>query len=127
MGLPVNPIANRDFYTRANPIIKEFIAAAKKKGYKADDDKKTIILHQPNKQFRVFISRVSSVIQFYYLYCGWSCYEYELKSFHSVEDIWSKIEVDRDRLDRTYKCSVKKTNIRNGDFTDHMMDFSEDI
>jgi hypothetical protein len=127
MGLPVSPIATRDFYTNANPIIKEFIAAAKKQGYKSDDDKKTVVLHQPNKQFRIFISRVSSVIQFYYLYCGWSCYEYDLKNFNSVEEIFARMELDKPNLENTYRSSVYNTNKRNGDFSDNMMVFTKDI
>ena len=127
MSKQAKPLAKQGFFTGANPIIAEFIKAAKAAGYVAEDDVKTIIFHQPNKQFRIFISRKSNVVQFYYLYCGWSCYEYDLKNFNSVEEIFERMELDKPNLENTYRSSVYNTNKRNGDFSDNMMVFTKDI
>lgn len=127
MSKQAKPLVKQGFFTGANPIIAEFAAAAKLQGYKSEDDVKTIIFHQPNKQFRIFISRKSNVVQFYYLYCGWDCKEYNLSDCKSVDHIFQLAEAARGVLSSTYRSSVYNTNKRNGDFSDNMMVFTEDI
>jgi hypothetical protein len=117
----------KDWYKAQPQIIPDFLKAAKAAGYQVDDDHKTVIFNQPNKKFRIFISRKSHVVQFYYLYCGWDCKEYSLSDCKSVDHIFQLADEARATLSSTYRCSVYNTNQRNGDFSDTMRIFEEDI
>jgi len=48
-------------------IVAEIISVYKKLGYKVVDGNESIMICEPNSTFRIFISRVSHILQFYYL------------------------------------------------------------
>ena len=48
-------------------MVADIIKLYKSVGYKVVDGNETILIIEPNSTFRIFISRVSHCVQFYYL------------------------------------------------------------
>jgi hypothetical protein len=78
---------NTGWYTDCPPVVNEFKALVKKAGHKIEDSHQTLICVFPSG-FRVMISRVSQVVQCYYLECGWDHTSTPLKHFKNPQSIW---------------------------------------
>ena len=80
------------FKERQLPVVADIIKAYKKAGYKVVDGIESVLIEEPQSTFRVFISRVSHVLQFYYL--GEWQFTKEF-STHDLESAANVIEEER--------------------------------
>lgn len=55
-----------NFKKRELPVVTEAIKAYKAAGFKVIDGIESIMIEEPGSTFRIFISRISYVLQFYY-------------------------------------------------------------
>ena len=69
------------------PIIPETISVYKKLGYKVVDGVETIMIEEPGTTFRIFISRISHCLQFYYLGEPESVREFSTKYLESAAQV----------------------------------------
>ena len=67
MPNPNSVVIKAHFRERQLPVVADVIKAYKKAGYKVQDGIESVLIVEPNSTFRVFISRISHVLQFYYL------------------------------------------------------------
>jgi hypothetical protein len=67
MPNPNSVVRKAYFRERQLPVVADVIKAYKKAGYKIQDGIESVLIVEPQSTFRVFISRVSHVLQFYYL------------------------------------------------------------
>jgi hypothetical protein len=67
MPNPNSVVRKAHFRERQLPVVADVIKAYKKAGYKVQDGIESVLILEPNSTFRVFISRISHCLQFYYL------------------------------------------------------------
>jgi len=60
-------IRKSHFKERQLPVVADIIKMYKGLGYKVVDGIESVLIEEPNSTFRIFISRVSHVLQLYYL------------------------------------------------------------
>ena len=60
-------IRKAHFKERQLPVVADIIKAYKAAGYKVIDGIESVMIEEPDSTFRIFISRVSHCLQFYYL------------------------------------------------------------
>jgi len=60
-------LKRKRFVEKQMPVVADIIKVYKTAGYKVVDGSETILIIEPDSTFRIFISRVSHVLQFYYL------------------------------------------------------------
>jgi hypothetical protein len=60
-------LKRKEFTENQIPVVADIIRHYKSVGYKVVDANETIIIIEPDSTFRIFISRVSHCLQFYYL------------------------------------------------------------
>jgi len=69
------------------PAVADIVKHYKSIGYKVTDGNETVIISEPGSTFRIFISRVSHVIQMYYLGEPDSTTEFYTKNIDSAAEI----------------------------------------
>ena len=69
------------------PVVADVIKLYKSIGYKVVDGNETILIEEPGCTFRIFISRISHVIQFYYLGEPESTQEFYTRNIESAADL----------------------------------------
>jgi hypothetical protein len=69
------------------PIIPETISVYKKLGYKIADGIETVMIEEPDTTFRIFISRISHCLQFYFLGEPESVREFSTKYLESAAQV----------------------------------------
>ena len=97
------------WYQDCPPIVEDFKLLAKSKGIKVEDNNQTIMYVYPSG-FRVMISRVSQVVQCYYLECGWDHSSHPLSKFSNAESIWDYTVLQSGTLSTDVKEMRKRIN-----------------
>jgi hypothetical protein len=69
------------------PVVSEIISTYKQKKWKVVDGIESVMLHEPDTTFRVFISRISHRLQFYYLGEGMAAKEMSVLHLDSVDKV----------------------------------------
>jgi hypothetical protein len=87
MPNPNSVVRKAHFRERQLPVVADVIKAYKKAGYKVQDGIESVLIVEPNSTFRVFISRISHVLQFYYLGEPQSVQEFSTKDLESAGHI----------------------------------------
>ena len=77
----------KQFTENQMPVVAGIIKHYKSVGYKVVDENETIIIEEPGSTFRIFISRVSHVIQFYYLGEPRDAREFSISNLDSADQI----------------------------------------
>jgi len=95
MGTLNASVRKTHFKERQLPVVAETIKAYKSAGYKIVDGIETVMIIEPDTTFRIFISRSSHSVQFYYL--G----EPEAMQEFSAQDLESAAQVAE--LENKYK------------------------
>jgi hypothetical protein len=86
-------INNRSLAKRKNyrsnqlDIVRELKVLYKELGYKISDGNESLIFAEKDSTFRIFVSRVSHALQFYYLGEGQFTGEYSLKNIESAAEV----------------------------------------
>jgi len=86
-------INNRSLAKRKNyrsnqlDIVRELKVLYKELGYKIVDGNESLIFAEMNSTFRIFVSRISHSLQFYYLGEGQFTAEYSLKDLDSAAQV----------------------------------------
>lgn len=80
-------LKRKEFTENQMPVVADIVRHYKSVGYKVVDSNETIIIIEPYSTFRIFISRVSHVIQFYYLGEPDSAQEFYTKYLESAGHI----------------------------------------
>jgi hypothetical protein len=75
------------FKERQLKVVSDIIRAYKTAGYRVIDGIETIMIEEPDSSFRMFISRISHVLQFYYLGEPDSAEEHYTKNLISAEEV----------------------------------------
>jgi hypothetical protein len=80
-------LKRKRFAEKQMPVVADIIKLYKSVGYKVVDGNETIIIIEPDSTFRIFISRVSHCVQFYYLAEPDSAEEHYAKNLESAEEL----------------------------------------
>lgn len=75
------------FRERQLPVVSETIKLYKAAGYRVIDGIETVMIEEKDSSFRLFISRVSHVLQFYFLGEPDSAEEHYTKNLISAEEV----------------------------------------
>jgi hypothetical protein len=87
MPNPNSVVRKAHFRQRQLPVVADIIKTYKSAGYKVQDGIESVLILEPNSTFRVFISRISHVLQFYYLGEPQSVQEFCTKDLESAGHI----------------------------------------
>jgi hypothetical protein len=87
MPNPNSVIRRVHFRERQLPVVSDIIKVYKAAGYKVVDSIEVVMLEEPNSTFRIFISRVSHSLQFYYLGEGMGAKEFYTKNLESAAQV----------------------------------------
>ena len=87
MAKPGSLLRKTHFRERQLPIVGETIKLYKAAGCRVIDGIETVMIEEPDSSFRLFISRVSHVLQFYYLGEPDSAEEHYVKNLESAEEV----------------------------------------
>jgi len=81
-------LAKRENYkTNQLEIVRELKVLYKELGYRISDGNESLIFAETDSSFRVFVSRISHSLQFYYLGEGQFTAEYSLKDLDSAAQV----------------------------------------
>jgi hypothetical protein len=69
------------------PVVADIIKTYKLAGYKIVDGIESVLIEEPNSTFRIFISRISHCLQFYYLGEGMEAKEFYTKNLDSAAQV----------------------------------------
>ena len=87
MSNPNSLIRKAHFRERQLPVVADIIKTYKSAGWKIQDGIESVLIVEPNSTFRIFISRISHVLQFYYLGEPQSVQEFCTKDLESAGHI----------------------------------------
>lgn len=87
MAAPGSVLRKAQFKERQLPVVAETIKLYKKSGYLIHDGIESVMIEEPGSTFRIFISRISHVLQFYYLGEPQSVQEFSTKDLESAGHI----------------------------------------
>lgn len=77
----------KQFSDNQMPVVAGIIKHYRSVGYKVVDGNETIIIEEPGTTFRIFISRVSHCLQFYYLGEHRDAREFSISNLDSADQI----------------------------------------
>ena len=80
-------LKRKQFTENQIPVVAGIIKHYKSVGYKVVDGNETIIIEEPGSTFRIFISRVSHCLQFYYLGEHRDAREFSISNLDSADQI----------------------------------------
>ena len=80
-------LKRKQFTENQMPVVAGIIKHYKSVGYKVVDGNETIIIEEPGSTFRIFISRVSHCLQFYYLGEPRDAREFSISNLDSADQI----------------------------------------
>ena len=80
-------LKRKQFTENQMPVVAGIIKHYKSVGYKVVDGNETIIIEEPGSTFRIFISRVSHCLQFYYLGEHRDAREFSISNLDSADQI----------------------------------------
>jgi hypothetical protein len=87
MSNPSSVVRKAQFRERQLPVVAETIKLYKKSGYLIHDGIESVMIEEPGSNFRIFISRISHCLQFYYLAEPDSAEEHYAKNLESAEEL----------------------------------------
>ena len=87
MAKPGSVIRKAHFRERQLPVVAETIKLYKAAGCRVIDGIETVMIEEKDSSFRLFISRVSHVLQFYYLGEPDSAEEHYTKNLESAAEV----------------------------------------
>jgi hypothetical protein len=87
MPNPNSVIRKAHFRQIQLPVVAGTIKMYKGLGYKIVDGIESVLIEEPQSTFRVFISRISHVLQFYYLGEGEFTKEFSTKDLDSAAQV----------------------------------------
>ncbi len=87
MPNPNSVIRRKEFRNRELPIVTSIISTYKQRKFKVVDGIESVMIYEPGTSFRVFVSRISNVIQFYYLGEGIAAKEISTRYLDSVDKV----------------------------------------
>jgi hypothetical protein len=83
MAKPNSVERRKEFRQRELAVVTEIINIYKQRKFKIVDGIESVMIHEPGSTFRVFLSRVSHSLQFYFLGEGDAAKQIDLKYLES--------------------------------------------
>lgn len=77
----------KNFIANQLKIVGQMKVLYKELGYKIQDGNESLIFAEPDSTFRIFVSRISHCLQFYYLGEPDSAREFWLKNLESADQV----------------------------------------
>jgi hypothetical protein len=86
--MAIASVVKRKMFTENQiPVIAGIIKHYKSVGYKVVDGNETLMIIEPNSTFRIFISRVSHCVQFYFLGEPGATQEFYTRNLESADQL----------------------------------------
>jgi hypothetical protein len=83
MPNPNSVLRRKEFRQRELAVVTEIINLYKQRKFKVVDGIESVMIYEPGTSFRIFVSRISHILQFYYLGEGEAAKEISLKYLES--------------------------------------------
>lgn len=80
-------VKKKTFIANQQPIVADIMKHYKSIGYKIQDGNETVMILEPGTTFRIFISRISHNLQFYFLGEWQYAQNYIVKDLDSVSQV----------------------------------------
>jgi hypothetical protein len=87
MPNPNSTSRRKEFKNRELPIVTSIVNTYKQRKWKVVDNIESVMIYEPGTSFRIFVSRISHVLQMYYLGEGEVAKELSTRYLDSVDKV----------------------------------------